>query len=135
MKKKYLAILVFGIVIVAGLGIFILYEMMPHYYGNPNIPNGFQYTSRSDKLPEQYLIYHNNDSFDTDVIYKENNKFYCKITGKEPLRIDYFSYSPGAGMIGGWYYRYALSCGYAYVIVDGADSFGTNIYGPFLRPG
>ena len=104
----------------------------PVHYINPNIPSGFLYQTRSDIIPENYLLVQN-EPLHNGLIYEENGKFYCNSTGAEAEKIEYFRNSPGGGVVGGWSYRYAVICGDTYWIVDGADSFGEKIYGSFEK--
>ena len=109
---------------------------------NPDIPSNFLYQLKSDKIPEEYLLVHN-QKLNTELIYQENNKFYCKPSGEEAEKIEYFYHSSGRGYInkgkieevvaGDWYYRYAYICGNNYWILDASDTFGTKTYGPFEK--
>jgi len=80
------------------------------------------------------LLVHNQE-LETDLIHQdqETGKFYCKNSGEEAERIDYFSHSAGRNVIGGWYGRYAIVCGNNYWISDEHDAFGQMIYGPFEK--
>jgi hypothetical protein len=122
MKKKYLAILVLGVVISSI--IFFVWQ-----FNNRNqIPPDLSY--QSGLIPQEYLIgkcY----NFSNDLIYRENNKYYCKKAGNEAEWIQYYyHYTELAGPVT----RGALICGNTYFVEDGNRfDYNCNIFGPFQR--
>ena len=145
-KKKIIISAIIVIVVILLIGDYLFWGLIfggPSLKFNSNVPSGFLYhpTSQDElshlyqinegKIPDEYLI--TDLPLDTDLIYQEGDTFVCKSSSVEAEKIEYFSYSPGRGVIGGWYYRYAVVCGDYYWIVDGNDAWGQYIYGPFEK--
>ncbi len=128
------------LIIVFGLIIVYVWVTGPTERVNKNVPTGMLYLS--GEIPESYLLVGTLDGgiVDNELILADpiTGEFHCKkleesniIYGGE--KVEYYSYSPGWGVMGGWSFRYAMLCGENYFVIDGKDSMGMRMYGPFKR--
>ena len=98
----------------------------------PVVPLGLLYFEEGSEILEDSFIVAN-ELLNTDLIYEENGKYFCRVSGEEAQEVEYYSHSEGRQVVGGWYSRHAYVCGNQYWIKDMGDSFGTKYYGPFER--
>lgn len=131
MKKRYfwmIGIVVFLVLLWISWSIFT----GPVNRVNKNIPPSLLFQNRSIQITSGYLI-GENSPINNNMIHQQKDSFYCKPSGEKAKKIEYYYHSEGAGVTGGWYYRYAVICGKNYWVVDGDDSFGQKVYGPFQK--
>ena len=141
--KSNLKTLAGVILILVLVGVYLFFPRGGGHYTNLNIPSELLYQSEQESLPMNKFIepvmtggmYLSGQMYDTDLLYQEDGVFYCKQSLDKARIIEYFHYSPPQAPLfmisGGWGYRYALVCGDNYWIVDGRDSLGERLFGPF----
>ncbi len=142
MKKKLSKtswkIILIPVIIILGLILVYVWITSPTEQVNKNIPAGMLYPS--GEIPEDYLLIGTPDGgiVDNALILADpiSSVFHCKRVGGSPVlydgeKIEYYSYSPGWGVMGGWSFRYAIRCAEDYFVVDGSDAMGMRMYGPF----
>ncbi|MCX6741705.1 MAG: hypothetical protein NTX24_00825 [Candidatus Pacearchaeota archaeon] len=138
MKKWIWALIILAMVVIALVMVWKV-QTGPIDRVNKNIPSNMLYQTRSEKIPENFLIGTvKNISEDSELSYNgvnygffDSEGFYCRSSGKKAEKIEYFHHSAGKFVAGGWYYREAYICGDQYWIFDAGDSFGGILYGPF----
>lgn len=135
MNKKIIIIaLVILILVLAGAGVFYIFGKQKilskgHNYRNPNIPS---YLIKDYASPEYKIG--GLPNLDNDYLYStKEGQIACKDVSKKIEKVEYFSFSPGGGVIGGWGSAAAYICGDYYVIEDCNDAWGCIVYGVFKK--
>ncbi|MFA4887757.1 MAG: hypothetical protein WC595_06100 [Candidatus Nanoarchaeia archaeon] len=132
MKKSFLIIL--GVLVVSIIT-FAVWGFLPTTKINKNIPPGFLYTERMGPIPDRYLILwpeDRNKRLETKHFYfnSKDRNFYCKEGNIPVKKIEYYSYSAGRWVIGGWGSKGAYVCGEYYIVYYWSDA-GREWYGEF----